>query len=191
MIRRIILIFIVLGFVSAGNMPAQITTDEENFTSLFNGENLNGANDVRLARYRKEKIGVVFQEYQLFEELSGLENVCMPLVVSNLTKKEQKERAMVLLEHVGLANRAKHLPRQLSGGERQRVALARALINDPDLLFADEPTSNIDKKAADMVMDLFQTFKEKGKSLVVVSHNEQLTRAADRVLHMDSGRLVQ
>jgi putative ABC transport system ATP-binding protein len=158
---------------------------------LFKGENLNGANDVRLARYRKEKIGVVFQEYQLFEELSGLENVCMPLVVSNLNKKEQKERAMVLLEHVGLANRAKHLPRQLSGGERQRVALARALINDPDLLFADEPTSNIDKKAADMVMDLFQTFKEKGKSLVVVSHNEQLTKAADRVLHMDSGRLVQ
>jgi len=158
---------------------------------FFNDENLSGANDVRLARYRKEKIGVVFQEYQLFEELSALENVCMPLVVSNLNKKEQKQRAMELLNHVGLADRAMHQPRQLSGGERQRVALARALVNDPELLFADEPTSNIDKKAADMVMDLFQTFKRQGKSLVVVSHNVELTDAADRKLLMDSGRIIQ
>ena len=157
---------------------------------LFNGENLSSANDVRLARYRKEKIGVVFQEYQLFEELSALENVCMPLVVSHLNRKSQKERAMLLLERVGLADRARHLPRQLSGGERQRVAIARALIHDPEVIFADEPTSNIDKKAADMVMDLFHSFKEQGKSLVVVSHSIELAEVADEQLHMESGRIV-
>jgi putative ABC transport system ATP-binding protein len=156
----------------------------------FYGENLSSANDVRLARYRKEKIGVVFQEYQLFEELSALENVCMPLVVSQLNRKIQKERAMLLLERVGLADRALHLPRQLSGGERQRVAIARALIHDPELIFADEPTSNIDKKAADMVMDLFHSFKEQGKSLVVVSHSLELAEIADEQLYMEAGRIV-
>ena len=158
---------------------------------LFNGENLSSGNDVRLARYRKEKIGIVFQEYQLFEELNALENVCMPLIVSNLNDKSRKERAMSLLEHVGLANRARHLPRQLSGGERQRVALARALVRDPELLFADEPTSNIDKAAANMVMELFQTFKTQGKSLVVVSHSPDLAEAADTVLKMEDGGIVQ
>jgi putative ABC transport system ATP-binding protein len=158
---------------------------------LFNGENLSSANDVRLARYRKEKIGVVFQEYQLFEELSALENVCMPLVVSHLNRKSQKERGMTLLEHVGLADRALHLPRQLSGGERQRVAIARALIHDPEVIFADEPTSNIDKKAADMVMTLFHSFKEQGKSLVVVSHSLALAEVSDEQLHMEAGRLVE
>ena len=157
---------------------------------LFNGESLSSANDVRLARYRKEKIGVVFQEYQLFEELNALENVCMPLVVSQLNRKSQKERAMMLLERVGLADRAQHLPRQLSGGERQRVAIARALIHGPEVIFADEPTSNIDKKAADMVMDLFHSFKEQGKSLVVVSHSLELAEVADEQLHMESGRIV-
>lgn len=157
---------------------------------FYSGENLSGANDVRLARYRKEKIGVVFQEYQLFEELNGLENVCMPLVVSQLNRKKQKERAMALLERVGLADRALHLPRQLSGGERQRVAIARALIHDPQVIFADEPTSNIDQKAADMVLDLFHSFKEQGKSLVVVSHSAQLAEIADEQLHMKDGRRV-
>ena len=157
---------------------------------FYSGENLSGANDVRLARYRKEKIGVVFQEYQLFEELNGLENVCMPLVVSHLNRKKQKERAMTLLERVGLADRAMHLPRQLSGGERQRVAIARALIHDPQVIFADEPTSNIDQKAADMVLNLFHSFKEQGKSLVVVSHSAQLAEIADEQLHMKDGRRV-
>lgn len=158
---------------------------------LFKGENLSSGNDVRLANYRKEKIGIVFQEYQLFEELSALENVCMPLVVSNLNDNSRKERAMSLLKHVGLANRAQHLPRQLSGGERQRVALARALVRDPELLFADEPTSNIDNKAAAMVLELFQSFKTQGKSLVVVSHSPDLAEAADTVLKMKDGSIVQ
>lgn len=157
---------------------------------LFNGEDLTSANDVRLARYRKEKIGIVFQEYQLFEELTALENVAMPLVVTDLNRKRQKEKAMTLLEQVGLAERALHLPRQLSGGERQRVALARALIHDPDIIFADEPTSNIDKKTAEQVLALFQSLKEKGHTLVVVSHSPELAEVADQHIRMEAGRVI-
>jgi putative ABC transport system ATP-binding protein len=174
----------LLGILAALDRPSSGAV-------LFNGEQLSSANDVRLAGYRKKKIGVVFQEYQLFEELSALENVCMPLVVSTLNRKKQKERAMTLLERVGLADRAQHQPRQLSGGERQRVALARAMVHDPDVIFADEPTSNIDRKAADMVMALFQSFKEQGKSLVVVSHSLDLAEASDIQLHMKSGRIIK
>ncbi len=157
---------------------------------FFNGENLSSANDVRLAHYRKKKIGIVFQEYQLFEELSALENVSMPLVVTNLNKKQRQERGMALLESVGLADRAPHQPRQLSGGERQRVALARALVHDPEIIFADEPTSNIDKKAADSVMKLFHSFNKRGNTLVIVSHSQELAEAAERQLYMDAGRIV-
>jgi len=156
---------------------------------FYFGENLSSANDVRLARYRKNKIGIVFQEYQLFEELNALENISMPLVVSNMNKKQRQEKAMTLLERVGLADRALHQPRQLSGGERQRVALARALVNNPEILFADEPTSNIDKKAADMVATLFQDFKEQGKTLVVVSHSSDLAKVAEQQLYMEAGRI--
>lgn len=157
---------------------------------LLEGENISQANDVRLARYRKEKIGIIFQEYQLFEELNSLENVSMPLVVTPMTVTQRHAKAMALLETVGLADRAAHLPRQLSGGERQRVAVARALVHDPQIIFADEPTSNIDKKAADTVMDLFDSFKGAGKSLIVVSHSQQLSMAADTQIQMESGRIV-
>ena len=156
---------------------------------FYFGENLSSSNDVRLARYRKNRIGIVFQEYQLFEELNALENISMPLVVSNLTKKQRHEKAMTLLESVGLADRALHQPRQLSGGERQRVALARALVHNPEILFADEPTSNIDKKAADMVTGLFRTFKEQGKTLVIVSHSPDLADAAEQKIYMEAGRI--
>ena len=157
---------------------------------LFKGKNISRANDVQLAAYRKKSIGIIFQEYQLFEELSSLENITMPLVVTSLTAKQRNARGMVLLEKVGLADRATHLPRQLSGGERQRIAVARGLIHDPEIIFADEPTSNIDQQAADRVTALFQSFKESGKSLLVVSHGQQLREAADYHLQMESGRIV-
>jgi len=121
---------------------------------FLDGTNISQANDVRLARYRKEKIGIIFQEYQLFEELSSLENVAMPLVVT-------------------------------------AMAVARALVHDPEIIFADEPTSNIDQKAADLVMDLFHSFKQSGKSLIVISHSKQLSMAADTRIQMESGRIVQ
>lgn len=156
---------------------------------FYLGENMSSANDVCLARYRKNKIGIVFQEYQLFEELNALENISMPLVVTSMNKRQRQEKSMTLLESVGLADRALHQPRQLSGGERQRVALARALVHNPEILFADEPTSNIDKKAADMVTTLFQTFKEQGNTLVIVSHSHELAEAAEQQLHMESGRI--
>ena len=157
---------------------------------LVEGENISFATDVVQARYRRNRIGIVFQEYQLLEQLSALENVAMPLLVTNMKGKARRERARQLLAAVGLEARATHLPRQLSGGERQRVALARALVHDPDILFADEPTSNIDQKAARQVLDIFHGVKDRGRTLVIVSHDPQMLVPADQVLTLEDGRLV-
>ena len=105
--------------------------------------------------------------------------------------KQRKEKAMSLLENVGLTERANHLPRQLSGGERQRVSLARALVHDPEILFADEPTSNIDKEAADKVTGLFVEMNKRGNTIVVISHDPELSSFADQILTLDKGQLVR
>ncbi len=157
---------------------------------LVEGRDISFATDVRQALYRKERIGIVFQEYQLLEQLTAWENVAMPLTVTNLKYRKRKKRAMELLSTVGLESRAVHLPRQLSGGERQRVALARALVHDPDILFADEPTSNIDHTAVQMVMDMFHKLNNEGCTLVIISHDPQMTEPADQVLSLENGRLV-
>jgi putative ABC transport system ATP-binding protein len=157
---------------------------------LVDGSDISFASDVRQALYRKDRIGVVFQEYQLLEQHNGLENVAMPLVVSSLPQKERESRARALLEEVGLGHRLSHLPRQLSGGERQRLALARALIRQPEIIFADEPTSNIDKATAGRIISLLKGLVEQGTTMVVVSHEPELVEAADHVLVLEEGRLV-
>ncbi len=157
---------------------------------LFEGEDISFASDVRQAIYRKKKIGIVFQEYRLFEQVTAWENVAMPLVVTDMARGQRQSRAMELLEQVGLEDRANHLPRQLSGGERQRVALARALAHEPEILFADEPTANIDVDTAASVMGLFASIKSKGRTLVVVSHDPDMATRADKVLRMEKGRLI-
>ena len=156
---------------------------------LFEGEDISFASDVRQAIYRKEKIGIVFQEYCLFEQVTAWENVAMPLQVTALGRAKRKAAAMELLELVGLGERANHLPRQLSGGERQRVALARALVHDPEILFADEPTANIDQETARRVMELFADLRDRGRTVIVVSHDPEMAERADRVLTMARGRL--
>jgi putative ABC transport system ATP-binding protein len=157
---------------------------------MFEGEDISFASDVRQAIYRKEKIGIVFQEYRLFEQVTAWENVAMPLVVTDMERGQRQTRALELLEQVGLEERANHLPRQLSGGERQRVALARALVHEPEILFADEPTANIDQDTANNVMELFRSIRSKGRTLVVVSHDPDMASRADKVLRMDNGRLI-
>ncbi len=156
---------------------------------LFNGEDISFASDVRQAVYRRETIGIVFQEYRLFEQVTAWENVAMPLQVTAMGRRQRQEKALTLLDQVGLAERAQHLPRQLSGGERQRVALARSLVHDPQILFADEPTANIDRDTARRVMELFAGLKAKGKTVIVVSHDPEMAGLADRVLTMEKGRL--
>ena len=148
------------------------------------------ASDVIQARYRKERIGIVFQEYRLFEQLSAWENVALPLVVTGLSAGQRRQKASELLDRVGLGSRLGHLPRQLSGGERQRVALARSLVHDPEIILADEPTSNIDQETAFQVISIFRQLRESGHTLIVVSHDPRLAEAADQILTLDQGRLV-
>ncbi len=161
-----------------------------NGSVLYEGEEISFASDVRQAMYRKEVIGIVFQEYRLFEQVSSWENVAMPLVVTGLNRKQRHLRAMELLEQVGLADRANHLPRQLSGGERQRVALARAMVHEPKILFADEPTANIDQGTASRVMELFSTIKSQGRTVVIISHDPEMKQNADQILKMKDGQIL-
>jgi len=157
---------------------------------LFNNQEIAFCSDLLQAQYRKEKIGIVFQEYNLFEELTSLENVAMPLVVTNLGKKARLEQARQLLDRVGLAERAEHLPRQLSGGERQRVAIARSLVYDPQIIFADEPLSNIDDEAQEKIISLFKELRRRGRSLVVISHDPKIVDLSDHVIVLKGGRLA-
>ena len=157
---------------------------------LLEGADLSFARDTVQAWYRKKRAGIVFQEYQLVERMTAWENVALPMVVTAASRSQRYRRALELLDRVALADRAEHLPCQLSGGERQRVALARALIHEPDILFADEPTSNIDRQAAARVEDFFRELRAQGRLLIVVSHESALVKAADQVLELRQGRLV-
>ena len=157
---------------------------------FVDGKDISFGSDLFQARYRKNKIGIVFQEYNLFEELTSLENVAMPLVVTNMSRKKRIERAKDLLDRVGLAKRIEHLPRQLSGGERQRVAIARALVYDPEIIFADEPLSNIDDEAQGKIISIFKELQEKGRSLVVISHDPKIVERSNHVIRLQQGELA-
>lgn len=144
-----------------------------------------------LARFRNTQIGFVFQFHQLLPEFSALENVMMPALISGATKNDAQNRAFSLLEKLGLADRANHQPMALSGGEQQRVAVARALVNQPKVIFADEPSGNLDSKNAKELHQLFFDLrKDLGQTFVIVTHNTQLAEMADRSLVMSDGQLV-
>jgi putative ABC transport system ATP-binding protein len=141
-----------------------------------------------LCRYRRERVGFIFQSFQLLATMTALDNVAFPMVFSGVPPKERKARAERLLEDVGLAHRRMHKPGELSGGEQQRVAIARALANSPDLLLADEPTGNLDSATGAEVMNLLQNLHRKNYTLIVVTHDERIAQHAQRVLHMLDGR---
>ena len=139
---------------------------------------------------RNDKMGFIFQAYHLLEDFTTLENVCMPLRIARASKEEATLRAKNLLAEVGLEGKENHLAKHLSGGEKQRVALARALANNPRLLFADEPTGNLDRKNSEEVEDLLlKTAKEKNKGLIVVTHDEEFAQKCDRTLLLKGGHL--
>jgi len=145
----------------------------------------------KLAAFRNNHIGFVFQFHHLLPEFTALENVCIPGWIAGRKKKEVTTRAQELLELLGLGNRAGNKPQQLSGGEQQRVAVARALINRPDIVFADEPTGNLDSANARDLHELFVTLrKEFNQTFLIVTHNEELAGLSDRTLHMKDGRIV-
>ena len=146
----------------------------------------------KLAAWRSERVGYVFQLYNLVPVLTAYENVELPLLLHELSKSERHDRVMQSLERVGIAKRAQHFPRQLSGGQEQRVAIARAIVTDPDILVADEPTGALDKSSAHAVMLLLQKLNvELGKTIVMVTHDPKTTDYATRTLHLDKGRLVE
>ena len=154
------------------------------------GEDLSRLDERRATRFRLQHIGFVFQRFYLMPMLTALENVELPMAEAGVARAERQARARELLAYVGLAGRAGHRPSQLSGGEQQRVAIARALANRPALLLADEPTGELDARTGREVIELFQRLNDDGTTLVVVTHDESLARAARRVVHMLDGRVV-
>ena len=145
----------------------------------------------KLSRFRNMHIGFVFQFHQLLPEFSALENVCIPGYIANRPRKEVETRAGELLGFLGLENRLDHKPSELSGGEQQRVAVARALINDPEVILADEPSGNLDTQNKQELHTLFMTLRERfQKTLVIVTHDHSLARMADRILTIKDGRII-
>jgi putative ABC transport system ATP-binding protein len=155
------------------------------------GTNIAQLSGGQLSRWRAHHIGFVFQLYNLLPVLTAERNVDLPLLLTNLSKAERKKRVAIALNIVGLAERAKHYPRQLSGGQEQRVGIARAIVTDPTLLLADEPTGDLDRKSGDEILDLLAALNEKqGKTIVMVTHDPRAAERAKRTLHLDKGVLA-
>ena len=146
--------------------------------------------DDELAEVRNKKIGFVFQSFNLLPRMSALENVALPLVYANISSKERRERAISMLEKVGLQDRMQHKPNELSGGQRQRVAIARALINNPAIIMADEPTGNLDSKSSEDIMEIFAQLNEQGKTIIVVTHEQEIALKTKRIITVRDGRIV-
>ncbi|MFD2727480.1 ABC transporter ATP-binding protein [Hyunsoonleella rubra] len=163
----------------------------EDFSLVINNNEIKSLNDKALAKFRNRHIGFIFQFHQLLPEFTALENVCLPAFIKGTNKAEAEKRAKELLDFLGLSHRYDHKPNELSGGEQQRVAVARALINKPDLIFADEPSGNLDSESAENLHNLFfQLRDEFGQTFVIVTHNEELADMADRKLVMVDGKIV-
>ena len=158
---------------------------------LFNNINITSLNEKKLAAFRNQHIGFVFQFHHLLPEFTAIENVCIPAFINKTSKKDAEIKANELLDLLGLKHRAHHKPSELSGGEQQRVAVARSLINNPKVIFADEPSGNLDSENAQNLHQLFFTLrKELKQTIVVVTHNEVLANMADRKLIMKDGLIL-
>lgn len=156
-------------------------------TYLLNGNNVSKLSDNELAEIRNKEIGFVFQTFNLLARSTALENVALPLVYAGVSKNERIERAKSVLASVGLADRMDHKPNELSGGQRQRVAIARALINHPSIILADEPTGNLDTKTSYEIMQLLEEIHNKGNTIIVVTHEEDIAKRAKRIVRMRDG----
>ncbi|NPV75000.1 MAG: ABC transporter ATP-binding protein [Anaerolineae bacterium] len=160
---------------------------------ILNGEDVSNYSREELAFIRNRELGFVFQSYNLLPRLTALENVMLPMMYqreNRLSVKDRPEKAMAALESVGLASRARHLPSQLSGGQQQRVAIARALINDPILVLADEPTGNLDSKSSIEILDLMHQLHERGRTIVMVTHEPDIAHHTGRIILVRDGLLA-
>ena len=154
------------------------------------GERIDQLSSQELAAWRAEHIGYVFQFYNLFQALNAQANVELPLLLTNLSRRERQQRAAIALSMVGLSHRLRHYPKQLSGGEQQRVGIARAIVTDPTLLLCDEPTGDLDRKSGDDVLNLLEHLRaEHGKTIIMVTHDSHASARASRTVHLNKGRI--
>ncbi len=164
---------------------------DKNSILEINGQNILQMKDKMLSQFRNLNLGFIFQFHQLLPEFTALENVCIPAYIAGKGKVETETEAIKLLEYLGLSNRINHKPSELSGGEQQRVAVARALINKPAIIFADEPSGNLDTQSAENLHQLFFKLRDEfGQTFVIVTHNEELANMADKKLVMIDGKIV-
>jgi ABC-type lipoprotein export system ATPase subunit len=158
---------------------------------ILNGKEIDGASEDELALFRRENVGFIFQSFNLIPTLSAWENVALPLFPIKMTNEERRKRATELLGKMELGHRLEHLPSALSGGEKQRVAIARALINNPKIIFADEPTGNLDSSTGEAIMDILNRLhRDEGVAILMVTHEAELAKAANRVIRMKDGEVV-
>jgi putative ABC transport system ATP-binding protein len=158
----------------------------------IDGKRIDKFSSAELTRWRAANVGFVFQFYNLMPVLTAEGNVELPLLLTKLSSAQRKKNVAIALQVVGLADRAKHKPRELSGGQEQRVAIARAIVSDPELLVCDEPTGDLDRKTADEILTLLQTLnREHGKTIVMVTHDPRAAEYANRTLHLDKGQLAE
>ena len=159
-------------------------------TIQLDGVMIHHATSRELAGIRNRKIGFVFQFFNLLPKLNVMQNVELPMIYSGISARERRERAMASLEAVDLANRAKHRPSQLSGGQQQRVAIARALVNGPRIIFADEPTGNLDSHTGDAILKLFRKLSEQGRTIVLVTHDPEIAAVTPRRIEIRDGKIA-
>jgi len=156
----------------------------------LDGQDISSLDDNQLAEIRNRKIGFVFQTFNLLPRANCIKNVELPLIYSGVSKEERHQRAIKALQDVGLGDRLTHKPTELSGGQRQRVAIARALVNNPNLIFADEPTGNLDTRTGEEIMKLFADLWKKGNSIILVTHEEDIARHAHRIIKLRDGVII-
>jgi len=160
---------------------------------FFKGENVKNYSDDELSEIRNREVGFVFQSFNLLPRTTVYENVELPLLYNpqKISQKENKERIVRALESVNLTHRLDYFSNQISGGQKQRVAIARALVNDPEIIFADEPTGNLDSKSGQMIMEIFQKLNKQGKTIILITHEDFIAKYAKRIIRVEDGKIVK
>lgn len=189
-------LYVIMGHSGSGKSTLiQILGLLDNLTSgelYIDGQDVSNISEDEKADIRQKKIGFVFQSFYLNPKLTAIENVMLPMYINkDIESSNRRRKALKLLTNFGLENRINHYPKELSGGEQQRIAIARALANDPDFILADEPTGNLDVKNEEIVYNTLRDLANNGKAVVVVSHNENIKKYADKVFYMNSGKLSE